>query len=285
LCKGIRMPFVNTRLARLHYDDLPASLPGGASKSPPVVLLHGFFLDRTMWKPQLAPLTTLTRVINLEGPAHGLSDASPSALLETQADAVVDALDALKVERAIVCGLSWGGMLAMRVAIRHSERLAGLVLCGTSAGATPLYLSAYLKASARLFERHRLPFWITKRFIVPSMYGPAMRRIEPSLYQETHARIAAMNATSTAIVARTIIDRSNVLGQLHTYKGPALIICGERDTVTPIVASEAMARALPQADFLRVPRTGHLVSYEAPETVNARLIPFIQSCLRANAAP
>jgi 3-oxoadipate enol-lactonase len=273
------MPFVNTRLARLHYDDLPASLSAGAVKNVPVVLLHGFFLDRTMWKPQLAPLTKLTRVINLEGPAHGLSDATGSASLETQADAVVDALDALKIERAIVCGLSWGGMLAMRIAIRHAERLAGLILCGTSAGETPMHLVAYLKVSTRLFERHRLPPWITRRFIAPSMYGPAMRRIEPSLYQETHARIAAMNATSTAIVARTIIDRSNVLAQLRTYKDPALIVCGERDTVTPIRESEAMARALPQADFLRVPRTGHLVSYEAPETVNARLIPFVQSCL------
>jgi 3-oxoadipate enol-lactonase len=267
------VPFVNTRIARLHYEEI--SSPRQAER-PPVVLLHGMLMDNEMWKHQVPALSQVTRVIALEGPGHGKSAPGLPATLETQADAVADALDALGIARAVFCGLSWGGMIAMRMAIRHPQRTAGLVLSGTAGNAWNVLERTRVLTYARILERVPLQPWMVKHLFVPRMYGAATRRREPQLHREIHARIIKMDQAALLEVTRSIANRDNVLGDLTRYKGPALIVCGERDRVTPIWQSVLLARALPQAKFVRVPKVGHFAPYETPELVNAELVPFVQ---------
>jgi 3-oxoadipate enol-lactonase len=275
------VPFVNTRIARLHYEETPSQVHGGTTDGPTVVLLHGMLMDNAMWKHQVPALSKVARVIALEGPGHGKSAPGLPATLETQADAVADALEALGITRAVICGLSWGGMIAMRVAIRHPQRTAGLVLCGTAGNAWNVLERTRTLAYARILERVPLQPWMVKHLFVPRMYGAATRKREPHMYREVHARIVQMDQPALREVTRSIANRSNALGDLTRYKGPALIVCGERDRVTPIWQSALLARALPQAKFVRLPKMGQFAPYEAPEVVNEELAPFVAGCVAA----
>src|ERR1700722_12863833 len=112
------MAYVQTRLGRWFFEER------GQSDGPPVVLAHGLLFDRTMWNGQVEALAALgARVVVVDHPGHGNSEVPPPFSLDDHARAFVDALDAWKIERPVIVGLSWGGMLAMRVAIGHAARV------------------------------------------------------------------------------------------------------------------------------------------------------------------
>src|SRR5215471_7856194 len=124
------MPYVRTRLGRWFYEERGAAKKHGDAA---IVLLHGVLFDGRMWRGQVEPLADLGRVIVIDGPGHGRSEAPPRFSLEDNADAMLDAFAELKVERAVFVGLSWGGMIAMRMAVQNAERVRALALIDTSA--------------------------------------------------------------------------------------------------------------------------------------------------------
>src|SRR5690349_12906420 len=110
------MAYVRTRLGRLFYEERgQARRPG----DPAIVLLHGLLFDGGMWRDQIGPLAALGRVIVMDGPGHGKSEPPPRFMLEEHADALIDAFSDMGIDRALVVGLSWGGMLGMRFALQH----------------------------------------------------------------------------------------------------------------------------------------------------------------------
>src|SRR5262245_59151803 len=91
---------------------------------PPLVLLHAFPLDRGMWQPQLATLADVARVVALDMPGFGESPAAPFSI-EGGADLVAEFFAARNIPKAVVCGLSMGGYVALALARKHADRLAG----------------------------------------------------------------------------------------------------------------------------------------------------------------
>ena len=106
------MPYVATRLGRWFYE-----VSGSASNRRPLVLLHGLFLDGDLWRHQLPAMRTRQLVYVFDMPGHGRSDVPPPFTLDDQAAAFAEALAALGLSQAVLVGLSWGGMLAMRMAL------------------------------------------------------------------------------------------------------------------------------------------------------------------------
>src|SRR5579883_2614545 len=122
------MAYMRTRLGRWFYEERGARKRAG---DPAIVLLHGLLFDGGMWRGQVEALSAFGRVLVIDGPGHGKSEMPPPFTLEDHVDALMDALTALGVERAVFVGLSWGGMIAMRAALRHKKRVAALALLDT----------------------------------------------------------------------------------------------------------------------------------------------------------
>src|SRR5688572_23661851 len=124
------MAYVRTRLGRLFVEER-----GEARKKsdPPIVLLHGLLFDGGMWRGQVEPLSALGRLVIIDGPGAGKSEPPPRFMLEEHADALLDAWGELAIDKAIIVGLSWGGMVGMRLALQHPTRVCGLALLDTSA--------------------------------------------------------------------------------------------------------------------------------------------------------
>ncbi len=270
------MPYVATRLGRWFYDE-----SGPANDGPVVVLLHGLFFDGSQWKAQLPLLSKLGRVFVFDGPGHGKSDPPPPFTLEDHADAVTDAFGHLGIDRAVFVGLSWGGMISMRVALRYPQLVAALALLDTDAGAVGKVERMKNGALASIAAKLGIPPWLTRTQVAPQLFGKTTLERRPEHAAETHRRITGYDREALLRAVRAVsIQRSDIRDRLGAIAVPTLVLCGEEDVATPLARSREIVRAIPGARLRVIPRSGHMTTIEAPDAVNAELLPFVRAALQ-----
>jgi pimeloyl-ACP methyl ester carboxylesterase len=243
---------------------------GGATGDPPLVLLHAFPLDASMWDGVLPGLRGLGQVLTVDLPGFGAAPvpvAEPS--LDAVADAVVAALDGLGHARATVAGCSMGGYVALGVARRHPGRVAGLGLVDTKAEADPDEARANREriALAVLGEagtRALLP-------MLDTLLGPTSHAGRPDVVEAVGALVRGADPAAVAWAQRAMAARPDSTGALPGLTVPAAVVVGEEDGVTGPDQARAMAAALPDAVLTVVPGAGHLSPVERPDAVAATL--------------
>ncbi|MBX3204894.1 MAG: alpha/beta fold hydrolase [Labilithrix sp.] len=271
------MPYVRTRLGRLFYEERGERRGAG---DPAIVLLHGLLFDGGMWRGQVEPLAALGRVVVLDGPGHGKSEPAPRFMLEEHADALYDAFGEIGIRRAIVVGLSWGGMVAMRLALQHPAKVAGLALLDTSAEVDALAKRVKYRAFIAMHRRVGFPYALFDKELAPLMFGARTRAENPELLAATYRRTMGFErgGLSRAAIA-VVVHRKNVLPELPRVRVPTLVVCGREDQSTPPERSEAIARAIPGAKLALIDGVGHMSALEDPDAVNAHLVPFVRRCI------
>ncbi len=271
------MGYVRTRLGRLFYEERGAQRRSG---DPAIVLLHGLLFDGGMWRGQVEALAALGRVVILDGPGHGKSEPAPRFMLEEHADALLDAFGELGIRRAVIVGLSWGGMVAMRLALQHPGKVAGLALLDTSADAEPLAQRVKFRAFIAMHRRIGFPFSLFQRELAPLIFGPRARIESPELIAAAYRRMMSFDRAglSRAAIA-VVVHRKKILPDLPRIDTPTLVICGREDQSTPPEQSEAIARRIPRARLELIEGVGHMSALEDPAAVNAHLFPFVRGCV------
>jgi 3-oxoadipate enol-lactonase len=268
------MPYVRTRLGRWFYEERGASR---RPRDPSIVLLHGLLFDGRMWKHQLEPLSALGRVIVLDGPGHGRSEAPPRFSLEDHADAMLDVLAELAVERGAFVGLSWGGMVAMRMALQHAERVAALGLLDTSAEDETAARRVRYRLFTAFARRFGLPPLLVEREILPMMFSPRFRREEPDVVASFVRAAKGFDLDGAARAALAVlVKRTSVADKLPHIHHPTLVMCGSEDVATPSEESERIARSIPGAKLVRLEGAGHMSSIEQPDAVSQELVAFLR---------
>jgi len=198
----------------------------------------------------------------------------------TAAEQVMDALGA---GRAAWCGLSWGGMVAMRLALRAPERVAALALMATSAREErPAKKPGYrvLQGLVRVVGATRL----VQAPILPLFFTAETRRMRPDRVEAFSARLLRMDRTSLIHAADAVIfERDDISAEIGRIEAPALVVVGEEDRATPPAEAELIAEQIPGAELVRVPGAAHLVNLEQPERVNAALLRFLDAQLARGA--
>jgi 3-oxoadipate enol-lactonase len=268
------MAYVRTRLGRWFYQERGAPR---RSEDAAIVLLHGLLFDGGMWAAQVGPLSELGRVIVIDGPGHGKSEVPPPFTLEDHAEALLDVFRELSVSRAVLVGLSWGGMLSMRVALAHPTHVKAMALLDTSADAEQLRLRVRYRILTSFARRFGLPSRLVHKEIGPLLYTDRTLHEKPELVEEF---IRAVNSYPREGMARAalavVVHRKGVLEKLANVRAPTLIICGREDQATIPLHSEAMARVIPGARLVWMEECGHMSAIERPEQVNATLVPFVR---------
>jgi pimeloyl-ACP methyl ester carboxylesterase len=261
------MPVVENNGVRIFFEDVGAG--------PPVVLGHSFLCSGEMWKHQIEPLAERHRVINVDHRGHGRSGGltEPFDLYDMVGD-VTAVLDHLEVERAVWAGLSIGGMVAMRAAIVVPERVAGLILVDTDAGAETSYKKLKYRAmrfGARIFGmRPFLPG------VIPLMFGATTRREKPELVNDWGEKFVAVDKPSIFLTLSALMRRDSVIDKLSGVQVPALVIVGSEDVSLPVEYAQKIATAIPGASLVVVPESGHLSSLEQPEAVTGAMVEFLE---------
>jgi len=276
------MAYVRTRLGRLFYEERGAARRPG---DPAIVLLHGLLFDGGMWRGQVEPLAALGRVIVFDGPGHGKSEPAPRFMLEDHADALYDAFGELGVKRAVLCGLSWGGMVGMRVALQHSEKVAGLALLDTTAQAEVTKERFKNRALIALHRRVGLPISLYYKEVAPKLFSPRAMAEQPELIEETYRRTMGFDRGGLARAAiAVIVHRKDITPNIVKIRTPTLVICGREDAGTTLDKSESIAREIPHAKLVVLDNVGHMSALEDPEGVNRHLVPFVGNCISDDAA-
>ena len=267
------MAYVRTRLGRLFYDERGAARRKG---DPAIVLLHGLLFDGGMWRGQIEALSSLGRVVVFDGPGHGKSEPAPRFMLEDHADALLDAFGELGIERAVVVGLSWGGMVAMRLALQHPAKVRGLAILDASASAEPLAKKLKYRAFIAMHRRVGMPYALYLSDLAPLLFAKRTLTERPELVEAAYKRTMGFDrgGFSRAALA-VVVHRKDIKDRLARINVPTLVMCGSEDLSTPPAETDAIASRIPRAERVILEGIGHMSALEDPEAVNARLIPFV----------
>jgi pimeloyl-ACP methyl ester carboxylesterase len=246
----------------------------------PVLLVHGFPLDHTMWESQVEALSKRARVIAPDLRGFGSSplckaDTERGISMEQYADDLVELLDVIGVsERALLVGFSMGGYVAWQFARKYGDRLRALVPCDTRSAADTDEARA-----GRIKMADNVSAWGAAR--VAEMMGP---KLTAKSTAETKPEVVAavrniVERTAPAAIAaaqRGMAARPDMTQLLSTIKAPALVIVGAEDAISPPQEMEAIAKAIPSAEFVIIPDAGHMSPMENPEAVNENLLRFVK---------
>lgn len=245
----------------------------------PLVLLHGFPVDHRMWDDVVDLLPGDRTVLAPDLPGLGASPsgedvadalglpAAPS--IDTVADAVAATLRAAGVDRAVVAGLSMGGYVAMALVERYPDLVAGLGLLDTKSTADDDVARANrLRIADAVLAEDAVDAVLGMR---RTLLGETSRVLRPDLVERLEVWIRSQGPVGVAWSQRAMAarpDRTDVLGG---FGGPALVLVGAEDEVTPLAAALHLESALRTAALVVVPRSGHMSSIENPEPVAAAL--------------
>lgn len=241
----------------------------------PVLLIHGFPLSGAMWRPQQEGLRAHARMIIPDLPGFGGSaqlEGEPS--LSAYADALVRLLDQHSVAQAVVCGLSMGGYVALDIARRHPDRLAGLVLADTKAGADTAEGRAGRDEMIALV-RERGASAVADRML-PKLLAPTSQQLHPGLSMHIREIIVGNGVEGIAYALAAMRDRPDSTEMLGQIAMPTLVIVGAEDSITPPAEAQKLAQAIPGAHLETIAHAGHLSNLEQPEFFNLALRNFLE---------
>jgi pimeloyl-ACP methyl ester carboxylesterase len=245
------------------YDDT-----GG--HGPPVVLAHGFLMDRTMFEPQVEVLRPLYRVITWDSRGHGgtVDDGQPFSYWDLASDCIA-LMDHLGIDRAVVGGMSQGGFVSLRMALTAPERVRGLILLDTQAGiedpeVVPLY-------------QGMLDEWVVagpSDEIAAVVAGLIIG--QPALSEAWVSRWKARPHESIAMPGRALITRDDITDRLGEIAAPALVVHGTADVSITMDKAHKLAAALPHCDgVVEVEGGTHSTNLTHPGPVNQAILAFL----------
>jgi pimeloyl-ACP methyl ester carboxylesterase len=260
-------------IGRLRY--LEAAAAGTERPRGTLLLIHAFPVNARMWEPQFAFAGKGWRVIapQLRGMDGGSADP-PATSMDDHAADVIDLLDALHIEDAVVGGLSMGGYVAFAMQ-RHAPRyIRALVLADTRPQAdTPEGVEARKKMLALVREKG--PSAVADEMI-PKLLGEQTRRTRPDVAERIRDLILSSSAESIANAITALMTRADATPLLPTIHVPTLIIVGEQDAITPPALSEQMYKDIKGSEYVVIPNAGHMANLEQAEAFNAALARFLE---------
>ncbi|HSW28820.1 MAG TPA: alpha/beta hydrolase [Longimicrobiales bacterium] len=237
----------------------------------PIVFLHAFPLNAAMWARQVEALAP-RKVLAPHFPGFG-GRPPGEATLDAFARAVLSDMDEAGIGRAVVVGLSMGGYTALRLHALAPERVAGMVLADTRAGADDDAGRAKRTDQAARARREGVG-WLAEA-MVPALLGETTRSERPGVVEQVRGLVAQAHAEGVACALEAMRERPDSLPRLGAIRVPVLVLVGEEDTLTPPVESRKIAEGVPDGRLVVLPGVGHLANLEAPEAFNAALADWL----------
>jgi 3-oxoadipate enol-lactonase len=228
-----------------------------------------------MWEPQLVLAEQGWRIVapHYRGMDGGDGDP-PAASIDDYAGDVIDLLDALHIEDAVVAGLSIGGYVAFAL-LRHAARyVRALVLADTRSQAdTPEGVEGRKRMIALVRDKGASAI---ADEMVPKLRGETTRQKQPQVVSRVRSLILPSSTAGIAGGLNVLMTRPDSTPLLSSIHVPTLILVGAEDTVTPPAMSEEMHRAIHGSTLEIIPEAGHLSNLEQPAAFNAELGHFLE---------
>lgn len=277
---------VNRNSVDIAYDDHGIGIP--------VLFLHAFPLNRSMWTGQMdallggqglrdqsrgqprieaSPIRPY-RLVALDWRGFGESSIGDEvSTMDVLADDVAGLMDALGMQQVVLCGLSMGGYVAFAFLRKYPQRVQGLVLADTRPGADTDEARAN-RENVALLALSRGTGAIAD-LQIPKLLSDYTRRHHPLVEQSVQQMINAATPQGIAAASRGMALRSDSNDLLSSIPCPTLVVVGEQDTLTPPAVAYEYAARIPGSQFVTIPNAGHLSNLEQPEAFLTALRNFL----------
>lgn len=244
---------------------------------PPLVFIHGYPLNRRMWQSQLEGFKDFHRVVAPDLRGHGESQAPPGPYSMFMFSQDVNALlDYLGIEdKVVLCGLSMGGYVCFEFFRNYSERLAGLVLTATWAGAdSPEKKSGRDESASNVLKNGIAPL---ADGMLPLLLSPETSQSNPDLTALVSEILNETSVEGAVGALQAMRDRPDSTSNLSEINLPTLVIHGADDRIIPYQEAEKMAGQIPQSKLVKVENAGHLPNMEQSKAFNSALQDFLEA--------
>lgn len=255
------MGAVSTSLGRIGVAS------AGWGTAIPILFLHGVGSDKSVWRPQLDHFAAERPAHAFDYPGYGDSDPLDGAGRDDFARAILAAMDSLGIGRAHVCGLSLGGVVAIAISALAPARCASLVLAdsfavhpdGQAIHDRSVEASRTVGMRALAEARAGALLGSAATAAMRDEVVETMSRIDPAAYAQGAAAVWLADQRDRAAAIRA----------------PTLVLVGEEDRITPPALSAELARLVPGATLVQLPRAGHLANLEQPAAFNRAVAQFL----------
>lgn len=245
-------------------------------KGSPILFVHGFPLDHSMWKHQLNYWSERYRVIapDLRGFGGSRAEDTESISMETYAEDLVEILNALEIaEPVIYCGLSMGGYIGWQFLMQSKSRLAALIQCDTKSAADPIEIAR----GRQLMAQQVMSSGVEEpaQTMISKLFCQRTFDRQPELVNETLCIMLQTDRRSVAAAQRGMSQRADMSNTLSSIDLPTLAICGAEDVITPPDEMRAMANQIEDSTFCLIPDAGHMAPLENPDAFHSAVDRFL----------
>jgi len=257
-------------------NDITISYHDAGEGSTPVIFLHGFPFDKSMWIGQFDGLKSTNRIIAVDIRGFGKStDEKKPLSIDLFSDDLGAFMDKLNIQKAIICGLSMGGYIALNAINRFPERFEALILCDTQCIAdTAEVKENRYKAIEQINIDGAAEF---KEKFIKSVFHPDSLTNKTATVENLRSIVFANSKEIIAAGLTALAERSETCSILDTIHIPTLIICGRQDEVTPLAQSEFMHKHIENSILKIIDNAGHISNLEQPDEFNRQLLDFLNS--------
>lgn len=261
----------------------PIAVPAGDAhlavdvrgEGAPVLFVHGFPFDRSMWRHQLATLSGARRIaLDLRGVGGSAASGTDGYSLARYADDLVAVLDALGVRAAVVCALSMGGYIAFELLRRHPERVRAVVLADTKPGAESAAGKRGRDELAVLAQQEGADAVIER--LLPRLLAPATMASQPEVAAQVRDMARRWSVPAMVGALHAMRDRPDSADTLRGVRVPTLVVAGEEDELAPPATTRALAELIPGAQCHLIPAAGHLAPLEQPLAIGRLFAEFLR---------
>ncbi|MHB1146094.1 MAG: alpha/beta fold hydrolase [Lutibacter sp.] len=246
----------------------------GPEKAPVIILIHGFPLNKSMWNSQVEALKGSFRVIAYDIRGHGNTDIGAIDFsIDLFVNDLLGFMDALKIEKTIICGLSMGGYIALNAIECYSTRFSALILSDTNCTAdSPEAIEKRMNTIESIKENG-----VDKLAddLIPNLFAPESFKTNSEEIVAVKEMIVTTSKQSLYNSLHALANRKETCSKLSSIKVPVLILVGEEDKITPIEAARTMNVKIRDANLQIIPHSGHLSNLENPYEFNMQLKKFV----------
>jgi len=248
----------------------------GKYGAPVIIFIHGFPFNKSMWDPQLELLRDHCRIITYDIRGFGNSGTgNVDFTIGLFAEDLVSLMDVLKIGKAMLCGLSMGGYIALYAIEKYSDRFSALILSDTSCKSDTAEAKAKrLKAIENITKNGALEYaeQMIKNLFAPESFSGKVQEI--SSVKDMIANTSVKTLCDTLLA---LSNRKETCSKLSEIKIPVLIMAGREDIITPPAEAQYMSENITGSIVKIIDHSGHLSNLENTEEFNKQLKKFVLS--------
>ena len=247
-----------------------------AGQGDPILFVHGFPFNKSMWEAQTASLSGQFRCIAVDLRGHGDSeDVSGTYFMDTLAGDLNGLLDHLNIDKVNLVGFSMGGYVAFAFYRKYGQRVKALILADTRPQPDSPEAKQGRENTAQTVLNDGTDG--VAQTLTGRMLAPANFEERPALAQAVKALMTSTPVNGWVGDLRGIAERPDSTDTQGQITCPTLILVGDQDALTPPADSSLMAEAISGAKLVEISQAGHLTPIEQPEAFNNALNEFLQS--------